>query len=211
MRAFIFPGGDFQVTGDSSVPLPDGATEIPFPADLAGLPASERVWNGKALVPKSSIGQWWLDPQSGDVRAFQAGAAWVAISDPLAVVRDASGFRAVTSVEQLTAYASAVRYAKETGGIALNGAAVRTDRDSQAMLTGAVSFVQQNPTAVIQWKSPAGFVALGAAQIVAIASAVGAHVQACFAAEAKAVAGILASPPTITSRDQVDAIFATVA
>src|SRR5690348_8888738 len=51
----------------------------------------------------------------------------------------------------LFAYAAAVRFSKETGGIAVAGTTVATDRQSQAMIAGAFNYVQQNPSAVIKW------------------------------------------------------------
>lgn len=78
---------------------------------------------------------------------------------------------------------AAKRFAIETGGIKVGGTDIKTDRDSQAMIMGALLFTQRNPAATISWKGVAGFVDLTTAQIEAIADAVAAHVQACFAAE----------------------------
>jgi hypothetical protein len=109
----------------------------------------------------------------------------------------------------LTAYAASARYSKETGGITVAGIAMPTDRETQAHLSGAYSYVQATPSATIQWKLANGsFVSLTAAQITAIATAAAAHVQACFAAEATVVAGIQAG--TITVKSQVDAAIAAV-
>jgi hypothetical protein len=114
------------------------------------------------------------------------------------------------TVDDLLAYAASVRYAREVGGITVGGVPISTDRESQAMLTGAHSFVAANSEATIRWKSDAGFVTLDAAQITALALAVGAHVQACFAREADVTGLISASPPGITSKADVDAAFATI-
>lgn len=79
---------------------------------------------------------------------------------------------------------AALRYTKETGGIEVSGQNIKTDRESQAMLNGALAFVTQSPAALIDWKvAPGEFVQLNAAQITAIATAVAQHVQACFSAE----------------------------
>lgn len=111
----------------------------------------------------------------------------------------------------LSAYAANARYNKETGGITVSGIAVPTDRQTQAQLTGAFNYVGVTPSATIQWKLADGaFVALDAAQITAIATAVAVHVQACFAAEATLYVGIAASPPTITTFAQIDAAFAAI-
>ena len=108
----------------------------------------------------------------------------------------------------LKAYAASARYAKETAGITVNGAPIATDRDSQALITGAYSYVLAKPDATINFKSASGFVTLTADQIQAIALAVGAHVQACFAAEAQIDADIQSGKVTTTA--QVDAAIAAV-
>jgi hypothetical protein len=106
----------------------------------------------------------------------------------------------------LSVYAASKRYEKETGGITLNGIPIATDRQSQAMITGAYNYVQVNAAATIKWKAENGFVELNAAQITALALAVGAHVQACFAKEAEVVADA-----NITTTEQVDDAFAAIA
>lgn len=108
----------------------------------------------------------------------------------------------------LSDYAANLRYEKETGGIAINGIAVATDRASQAMLTGAVLRAQMDSNVTVKWKTVAGFVELSAAQIIAIGTAVGNHVEACFAKEADVAAGIAIG--TITTTGQIDAAFAEV-
>ena len=88
---------------------------------------------------------------------------------------------------------AAARYAEETGGITLNGSPLATGRGDQAMLNGAWVFTQANPDATIRWKGPTGWVDLDAAQVAGIASAVGAHVQACFAREGELAEMVLAA------------------
>lgn len=75
------------------------------------------------------------------------------------------------------------RYMIETAGITFAGEKVRTDRQSQGMLTAAWVSAQQNPGAKIDWKGPAGWQLVDKGTIEAMSSAVGAHVQACFSAE----------------------------
>lgn len=110
--------------------------------------------------------------------------------------------RAATAAE-LTAYAASKRYAVETGGIVVDGVTVATDRESQAMLTGAAAYVATSGAASIRWKSAAGWVDLTAAQVTALATAVGAHVQAAFATEAEVDAAITAG--TLTTTAEIDA------
>ena len=88
---------------------------------------------------------------------------------------------------------AALRYQHETSGITLSGMAIETDRQSQALITGAWSFSQLNPAVLIDWKAESGWIQIDAATIAGIASAVAAHVQACFSAErlhAEAIAAL---------------------
>lgn len=76
---------------------------------------------------------------------------------------------------------AAIRYAKETGGAVIGGSPVATDRDTQRVLTAARTLAKENAAYTVNWKAgPGAFVTLNAAQIIAIADGVAAHVQACF-------------------------------
>lgn len=78
---------------------------------------------------------------------------------------------------------AAYRYQRETGGITAGGAVIATDRESQAMINGALSLVGLLPETVIDFKGVSGWMQIDAATVIAIAQTVGAHVQACFSAE----------------------------
>lgn len=73
------------------------------------------------------------------------------------------------------------RYEAEIAGV--NG--IRTDRESQSLITGAALKASMDSTYSCRWKTEAGFVTLTAAQIIAVADAVRAHVQGCFDREAE--------------------------
>ncbi|SFT11860.1 DUF4376 domain-containing protein [Methylobacterium sp. yr668] len=131
-------------------------------------------------------------------------------------VQDAAGNFApppepAITAAQLVAYAAARRFAVETGGLSVNGLTIATDRDSQSMIANAYAGMQASGAASVKFKATSGWIELSADQIKAIALAVFAHVQACFAAEDGCDAGINASPPTITSFAEVDAAFASLA
>lgn len=79
---------------------------------------------------------------------------------------------------------AARRYEAEVGGITLNGVRVDTDDRSKLLINGAALEATIDPTYVTQWKTPAGFIELTAPQVIGIARAVRAHVQACFDREA---------------------------
>ena len=78
------------------------------------------------------------------------------------------------------------RYAEEIGGIDFHGNKIKTDRESQAMLTGAALQAVNDPQYKCRWKTENDeFVELTAQMILAIAVAVREHVQASFNKEAE--------------------------
>ena len=79
---------------------------------------------------------------------------------------------------------------------------IRTDRESQALITGAVVKAMQDPNYTCNWKSIDGFVTLNVSQIIAIADAVRAHVQSCFDHEAELIPLIEAA----TTQAELDSI-----
>lgn len=92
------------------------------------------------------------------------------------------------------------RYEIETGGIVLpNGVFISTDREDQAIITGAVSAAQLGITEY-DWKGPGGtWIKLKADEITQIGAAVAMHVQSCFTAERRHCEAIAALPD-----DQLD-------
>ncbi|MGA1856912.1 DUF4376 domain-containing protein [Azospirillum sp. 11R-A] len=84
--------------------------------------------------------------------------------------------------------ATAKRYEVETGGILVAGTTIRTDRESQGMITGAYGLARDMltgsvPTAPIDFKGAGGWAEISPSVMVDIGRAVGLHVQACFRAE----------------------------
>jgi hypothetical protein len=104
-------------------------------------------------------------------------ASWLVVEKSLESIKEAK-----------LAELAAARYAQETGGLVVNGATIRTDRESQALITGAALKAMQDEAYVCKWKTESGFVELTAPQILAVADAVRAHVQSCFDHEADLVA-----------------------
>lgn len=80
---------------------------------------------------------------------------------------------------------AARRYQVETGGVTVEGIPVNTERDSQALLTGAAFAASLDPNYQIKWKAATGFVELNRDQVIGLASEVRAFVQACFNREAE--------------------------
>ena len=76
------------------------------------------------------------------------------------------------------------RWEQETGGLTLpDGTVIKTDRESQGLLTGASLYVLQNASATVEWKGENGWVTLSASDLQQIAMLVRNHVQACFSKE----------------------------
>ena len=111
---------------------------------------------------------------------FSASSEWV--WNGSALVRDMALVLARAKKDRISELA-ALRYQHETAGITLNGMVIETDRQSQALITGAWSFSQLNPAVLIDWKGVTGWVQIDAATISAVAGAVASHVQACFSTE----------------------------
>ena len=98
------------------------------------------------------------------------------------------------TVEQALAALKSARDAAIASGIERDGLQVQTDDLSQSRLTTAALAAQLDPGATLRWKLATGeFVALSAPQIIALALAVRAHVQACFDREADLAAQIRAA------------------
>lgn len=76
------------------------------------------------------------------------------------------------------------RWQAETGGTSIQGLPVPTDRESQALITGATVQAMIDPAYKLNFKTAAGFVALDAKTVIGMAMAVRRHVQACFDREA---------------------------
>ncbi len=98
---------------------------------------------------------------------------------------------------QRLAEIAAWRYEKEVSGVTLDGMEIRTDRESQAQITGAYTSLKNGLLTSVNWKSASGeFFQADINLAERIASAVAQHVQACFNAE-KALAQQVNAAQTI--------------
>ncbi|MCO8313258.1 DUF4376 domain-containing protein [Pseudomonas mandelii] len=75
---------------------------------------------------------------------------------------------------------AAERFVHEASGISVEGLDIETTRDSQALIASTGLSAILDPEYRCNFKTLNGFIEIGAAQILAIAKAVRAHVQACF-------------------------------
>lgn len=72
------------------------------------------------------------------------------------------------------------RFRREAVGVHVDGLQIETTRDSQALIASTGLSAVLDPEYRCNFKTLTGFVEIGAVQIVEIAKAVRAHVQACF-------------------------------
>ncbi|QTD34590.1 DUF4376 domain-containing protein [Pseudomonas fluorescens] len=75
---------------------------------------------------------------------------------------------------------AAERFTREASGIAVEGLRIETTRESQALIASTGLSALLDPQYRCNFKTLNGFIEVGAEQILAIAKAVRAHVQACF-------------------------------
>nr|WP_018865131.1 DUF4376 domain-containing protein [Thioalkalivibrio sp. ARh3] len=116
----------------------------------------------------------WHDYGEG----FTSAPSWSEVEATLSQISDERGH------SELLAQIAEMRWQRETGGTALNGIEISTDRQSQALITGAFSSAkdaQENGEPfTLQWKGRAEWVQLDADQVIEMGRAVRSHVQACF-------------------------------
>ncbi|QSL90525.1 DUF4376 domain-containing protein (plasmid) [Pseudomonas atacamensis] len=86
----------------------------------------------------------------------------------------------VVMPEPLAEVVAAERFSREGTGVTVEGLAIETTRDSQALIASTGLSAVLDPEYRCNFKTATGFVEIGAEQIIVIAKAVRAHVQACF-------------------------------
>ena len=84
------------------------------------------------------------------------------------------------SLAELKVMIAGERYSREGGGIVVDGLAIETTRESQALIASTGLSAVLDAEYRCNFKTVTGFVEIGASQIITIAKAVRAHVQACF-------------------------------
>lgn len=132
---------------------------------------------------------------AGDPEEYAPGKwreTWIVTAIPLSEVQ----------AQRLNELA-ALRYQHETAGITLNGTVIETDRESQALITGAYSYSLLNPSVLIDWKAESGWIQIDAATIAGIAGAVASHVQACFSNE-RTLSEAIMSAETVEAVQAID-------
>lgn len=110
------------------------------------------------------------------------------------------------SPADLRAHLAVIGRATEAAGITVAGMQIQTDRESQALITGAWALVQVEPERVIDFITDTGPVQLDAVSMTAVAVAVAGHVQRAFSARATVLAQI--SSGAVTTISGVETSFA---
>lgn len=145
-----------------------------------GAVVSVALWDGES--------EWPLEDGLTAIRSDTAEVGWTYASGSFTAPE--TPVAPDPTEDELTALIAARRYLAETSGITVNGMPLDTGRDSQGLVTGAALSAVIDSAYSCQWKTAEGFVDLTAQQIIAIASAMRAHVQACFDREASLLAAV---------------------
>ena len=165
---------------------------------LSGLTPLQRRMTPAGLR-KSGIYAYEDNPPSYDERYYHLGSSVEFDGEKVTKTYTIFPIDLETFKERVKADMAAARFEAETSGI--DG--IKTDRESQALITGAALKAMQDSTYSCRWKTESGFVELTAPQILAIADAVRAHVQGCFDHEAELLPLIEAA----TSQEELDEIM----
>lgn len=99
---------------------------------------------------------------------------------------------------------AALRYEKEVAGVVIDGATIKTDRESQAAIAATYLSLKDGILNGVRWKGKNGWVSLTLPQARAIAKAVAEHVQACFQRESDltdALQAIVDNPVGVANYD----------
>ena len=179
-------------------PIPDFLDRSGTPEALAAL--LDLSWTDPALGVQDCA--WWPEEDvSGELGTNKKwGAEGLTLDNERQVVLVTRKQVAMTAAEKAardsaiaaewTGRIAARRFQAETGGVTVQGIPVNTERDSQALLTGAAFAASLDPGYHIKWKAATGFVDLSAQQIIGVASAVRAFVQNCFNREAELLGAV---------------------
>lgn len=85
-----------------------------------------------------------------------------------------------------------IRRQKEVSGVLAPGfGLIATDIESQVKICGAKTYMDLNPSAIVDWKAEGGWVSLDRDSINALASLIGGHVIHCFSVEKQKADAVL--------------------
>lgn len=178
------------------------------------------VHNGVVFGTSADPKAWPADLY--DVREVSAVAGiepgWTANADGTYTAPPAPVYSAAQLTTHADVHLAAALSSGITGDVGSAGSPLvitaDTTADGKANILGllaAYSNGVKQSTDTTAWYQSSGVVQLTQAQLLVIARAVMAHTDAAYAAWHAAVAGITASPPTVTTYAQVEAAFASLA
>ncbi|RLB93298.1 MAG: hypothetical protein DRH26_04225 [Deltaproteobacteria bacterium] len=91
---------------------------------------------------------------------------------------------------------AALRFEKETGGLLFGGTTIRTDRETQAVITGAYVKAKEDANRSVLFKGESGWVEIDSPTMIQLGTAIDAHVQACFRREGELAVLVNIDPET---------------
>lgn len=215
MRALITDDGRVSVVDGFAA----GERVVDVPEELIQIARSEQrrlVWTGSRIEDAASVSVWFVAPD-GTRRAFRGGSDWQQVTGAwdASLVRADGGGWALQSASarrktELYAYAAKRRWLHEASGVTVAGLSVSTDERTRAVLTAAFARAKSDATySISAWRiGPGQYASLSNAQIIEIAEASAAHIQACFDLNASVDAKIASGE--ITGETQIDALFAAI-
>lgn len=127
----------------------------------------------------------WYQEEAPPTYAFEDGQWWKKIN--VVNISDRSVYTQEQKIQilkdKLSTLNKNIRKDIELGGIDFYGFHIETDRESQAMITGAYTKAKDNSELSINWKATNGWITLTSEQIIAVGDVVFNHVQKCFNTE----------------------------
>lgn len=144
---------------------------------------SQRIYCGSVDVDPNGempLNSTPLQPPEAEF-AYWNGSGWDVISERPEEPEPVIGW---------SAEISARRWKAEVAGVDIGDFHVDTDDRSKLLINGAALEAMIDPAYTMNWKAEGGFVELDSTQVLAVARAVRAHVQACFDREAELLAAV---------------------
>lgn len=176
--------------------VPKNATTVAPPVEQDG---KARVWNGSAWEQVTMYRGVTVYGPNGEEKVVDYFGplkdGW-SVNKPEPTLEKAK----MDAREKL----ALLRYVKETGGITVAETPIKTDRETQMILSAARTVALEDPTFSVDWKVSNGvFTTLDAATVIAVANAVRVHVQACFTNE-KAIDALIEAAADVAAVQAVD-------
>ena len=164
----------------SRLRLPDGTTRTSLneltPEQLAKI----GVYPAKEDRPAISTATQFY----GEPKLYLDGETVIAVYPVIEKTKEQVALELAEAKTAKIAELAEARWEQETGGLTLpTGAVIKTDRESQGLLTAAAVMAKFDPTMTVEWKAATGWIDLDADTVIQLAGAVREHVQKAFSKE----------------------------